>query len=411
MNKIVRNFIILAAILLIYPASSQADIAYIKNGDKLYGTIISPSFSLQTPYGQISIKNELLKSIDYTASSAGRWKLETINNDRFSGTLLNDSIRFIQEDGQQKTLTREQIQKIKREICEPSYPVTTTIFTMKNNDRFSGRFLSTGLEMQANRRTHSIQPAEVNRIEFAETGRAETTILLENGDLITGTLNQNQIRVAPDAISELTIANSSLRSIQFNAPKMVLKEFSNSRRAEEDGDGDGIPDFADICPDTPGGVTVSQDGCPLKTRVARATSETARVSTANNGYAIHNHQAGNLDNILFDFNRSELRPQYYSTLDEYAAMLRQNPDMKIEIAGHTDNVGTEAYNQILSEKRAGTVKNYFVKKGIEKDRLFPKGFGFTMNAASNQNETGRAQNRRVEITPVSDQNTLAGYKP
>ena len=410
MNKMIRKLIILSLIVFACPILSRADIVYIKNGDKLFGTIQSPSFSVQTPYGKISVKNEFLKSIDHTPGSIGRWNLETINNDRFSGILLNDSIQFIQEDGQQRTLVKEQIQRIRREISEPSYPIKTTIFTMKNNDRFSGRFLSTEFEMQANYKTQSIQAGEINRIEFAENYPAQTIILLENGDLITGTLSQNQIRLAPDAISELTVTKSSLRSIQFNAPKMILKETDNTGRSEPDGDADGIPDFADICPDTPDGVAVSQDGCPLKIKVAKVVNGTVRKNRVNNNHAINNHSVGNLENILFDFDRSELRPRYYATLDELAAKLKQNPTVKIEIAGHTDNVGTAEYNQFLSEKRAGTVEDYFVQEGIEKDRLFPRGFGFTMNAASNENEAGRALNRRVEITPVSDQNTIARYK-
>ena len=117
----------------------------------------------------------------------------------------------------------------------------------------------------------------------------------------------------------------------------------------------------------------------------------------NNSDAIQKSLAGNLDNILFDFDRFELKSQYYSDLDEIAAVLKQNPNAKIEIKGHTDNIGTAAYNQKLSVKRAVTVNNYFVQKGIEKDRLFPKGFGFRVNRASNEEEAGRALNRRVEI--------------
>jgi outer membrane protein OmpA-like peptidoglycan-associated protein len=409
MNKIIGTFIILAVFSLICPALGQADFVYIKNGDKIFGTIQSPAFSVQTPYGKVSIKNALLKSIDYKDGPIGRWTIETINNDRFSGTLLNESIQFIEEGGQKRALGREQIQRIKREISEPSYPITTTIFTMKNNDRFSGRFLDAALEIRANYNADSIQPGEINRIEFTEDYRADTTILLENGDIISGTLKQNQIRLAPDAVSELTLAKSSLKIIQFNAPKMVLEKFGNTGRSEKDGDGDGIPDFADICPDTPNGVAVSQEGCPAQTTVVKVVKEADqnRANIAvNNGHAIQKHLTGNLENILFDFNRFELKSQHYSDLDEIAAMLRQNPDAKIEIHGHTDNVGTAAYNQRLSEKRAGTVKNYFVEKGIEKDRLFPKGFGFTINRASNKNETGRALNRRVEISPISDQETL-----
>ena len=317
---------------------------------------------------------------------------------------MNETIQFIEEDGQERSLGKDQFQRIRREIREPSYPITTTIFTLKNNDRFSGRFLDAELEIRANYDADSIQPSDINRIEFTESYQADTTILLENGDLINGTLNQNQIRLAPDAVSELTLAKSSLKVIQFNAPKMVLKRFSNSGRVEKDGDGDGIPDFADICPDTPNGVTVSQDGCPAQTTVVKVVKEPD--SAVNDDDRSQKHLAGNLDNILFDFDRFELKSQYYYDLDKIAAMLRQNPDTKIEIQGHTDNVGSAEYNQRLSEKRAGTVKNYLVEKGIEKERLFPKGFGFTIGTAPNENETGRALNRRVEISPISDQEML-----
>jgi outer membrane protein OmpA-like peptidoglycan-associated protein len=405
MNKIIGTFIILTVFSLICPTLGQADFVYIKNGDKIFGTIQNPTFSVQTPYGRVSIKNALLKSIDYKDKPIGRWTIETINNDRFSGILLNESIQFIEEDGQERALGREEFQRIRREIREPSYPITTTIFTMKNNDRFSGRFLDAALEIRANYNADSIQPDEINRIEFTGSYQADTTILLENGDLIRGTLNQNQIRLAPDAVSELTLAKSNLKIIQFNAPKMVLRKFTNTGLAEGDGDGDGIPDFADVCPDTPNGVAVSQDGCPAQTTVVKVVKDDQN-SALNNDDASQKHLAGNLDNILFDFDRFEIRSHYYSDLDKIAAMLRQNPDAKIEIQGHTDNIGTAEYNQKLSEKRARTVKNYLVEKGIEKDRLFPKGFGFTINRASNESETGRALNRRVEISPIFDQETL-----
>ncbi len=395
MNKVIRALIILALFLLICPAFVLADIVYIKNGDKLFGTLQNPSFTVQTAYGKVSIKNEFLKSIDYKEGSIGRWTIETINNDRISGNLLNDSIQFIQEDGQQKKLSREQIQRIKRKISAPSYSITTTIFTMKNNDRFSGKFLNAGLEMRANHTTESIHPGEINRIEFTEDYLAGTTILLENGDLITGTLKQNQIRLAPDAVPEFSVAKSSLKSIQFNAPKMVLKNFSGKTRLDRDSDGDGIPDYADICMYTPKGVRVNQDGCAEKSTLASLTNHKKTSRQEINRADTRKTTAGEIENILFDFDRFELKPQYYSVLDEVAVMLSRNPKAKVEIQGHTDNIGTAEYNRTLSEKRARTVKNYFVRKGVEKDRLFPVGYGFTMNKASNGDESGRALNRRV----------------
>lgn len=397
MNKKRSILIILSAFFLICPSLGQADIVYIHNGNKLFGTVQNPSFSIQTRYGKIEIKNEFIKSITLDNRSAGVWIIESINNDQFSGTWLDPGIRFVQDTGETEMIKKETLQQIRRETQGPSHSILTTVITMKNNDRFSGKILTPELEIRANHITEVFQPAAINRIEFIDTGRADTEILLENGDMITGILQQDQLRIAPDAVCEFTVTKSSVKSIQFNAPKMVLKEFSNSRRAEADGDGDGIPDFADICPDTPNGVTVSQDGCQDKTAVAKVVEKADRNNAANNGYAIDNHPTGSLDNILFDFDKSELKPQYCSVLDEFVGRLAQNGNVQVEIQGHTDNIGTAEYNQRLSEARARAVKNYLVKRGIQKDRLYPVGFGYTLNKAPNDTEDSRALNRRVEI--------------
>jgi OOP family OmpA-OmpF porin len=78
-------------------------------------------------------------------------------------------------------------------------------------------------------------------------------------------------------------------------------------------------------------------------------------------------------------------------------MLQQNKNVQVEIQGHTDNIGTAEYNQRLSEARARAVKNYLVEKGVQKERLYPVGFGYVLSRAPNDTETGRALNRRVEI--------------
>ncbi len=80
--------------------------------------------------------------------------------------------------------------------------------------------------------------------------------------------------------------------------------------------------------------------------------------------------------------------------------MKKNPDLRVEIDGHTDSTGTAAYNMALSEKRAEAIKDHLVTRGINPERLTTKGFGFTKPAASNDTKEGRAQNRRVEFTPI-----------
>lgn len=104
-----------------------------------------------------------------------------------------------------------------------------------------------------------------------------------------------------------------------------------------------------------------------------------------------------LDGVNFDFNSATIRSESKPLLDQVAALLKAHPDWSITLEGHTDNVGTAAFNQDLSARRAAAVKDYLVSAGVPLDRLKSVGFGFDKPVASNAGEGGRAQNRRVEI--------------
>ncbi|MEY3398862.1 MAG: hypothetical protein RL220_1456, partial [Bacteroidota bacterium] len=104
-----------------------------------------------------------------------------------------------------------------------------------------------------------------------------------------------------------------------------------------------------------------------------------------------------LNNIFFDSNSYTLLPTSHVELDALAKLLRANPSMNIEIGGHTDNVGSDTDNQVLSERRAAAVVQYLTGKGIEAARLQSKGYGETSPIDSNDTESGRARNRRTEF--------------
>jgi outer membrane protein OmpA-like peptidoglycan-associated protein len=104
-----------------------------------------------------------------------------------------------------------------------------------------------------------------------------------------------------------------------------------------------------------------------------------------------------LNNIFFDFDKSLLKSESGPELDRIADLLKEKGTMEIEIAGHTDNVGPDAYNKALSERRAKTVVAYLVRKGIDKNRLQVQFFGETKPIETNDTEEGREKNRRVEF--------------
>ncbi|HEV7350268.1 OmpA family protein [Telluribacter sp.] len=104
-----------------------------------------------------------------------------------------------------------------------------------------------------------------------------------------------------------------------------------------------------------------------------------------------------LDRVYFDQSSYVLRSESYPQLDQLVAALKKNRNLKIEIAGHTDNVGNVRLNQYLSENRARVIANYLRSKGVASSRLVPKGYGPSRPLTDNDTEENRAQNRRVEF--------------
>ncbi len=151
------------------------------------------------------------------------------------------------------------------------------------------------------------------------------------------------------------------------APKPMAKPMAKPM----DSDGDGVTDDKDQCPNTPKGATVDARGCWTYAAV-----------------------------VLFDFDSAEIKSDAHPMLNEAVGILKKNPAIKVEVDGHTDNVGPAAYNMKLSERRANSIMEYFVDNGVEAERLTIKGLGLTKPAVSNDTKEGRAKNRRVELTPV-----------
>jgi outer membrane protein OmpA-like peptidoglycan-associated protein len=111
--------------------------------------------------------------------------------------------------------------------------------------------------------------------------------------------------------------------------------------------------------------------------------------------------------VLFDFNKSSLQAASDPVLQQILDLLKKNPTQTIEVQGHTDNVGGDAYNQTLSEARAKAIVTWLTQRGITGNRLTAKGLGKTRPIADNATDAGRAKNRRVEI---ADPNCAAHSK-
>jgi outer membrane protein OmpA-like peptidoglycan-associated protein len=146
----------------------------------------------------------------------------------------------------------------------------------------------------------------------------------------------------------------------------------DAQGCEPDSDGDGVVDALDQCPNTPRGDKVDARGCTLT-------------------------GALQLKGVHFDNDAAVIRADARPILDEAVATLRRYPQLRVEVAGHTDDRGSDDYNLDLSQRRAQAVADYFVQMGIDAARLVAKGYGESAPVADNTTAAGRADNRRVEL--------------
>lgn len=177
-----------------------------------------------------------------------------------------------------------------------------------------------------------------------------------------------------------------------------------------DSDGDGVIDSLDQCPGTAPGVAVNSVGCPFPPAAPPKDSDQDGVIDINDacpgtpiglkvdsrGCAIKEARVV-LHDINFEFNKATLTAAAKSSLDKISEGLRGQPTMSLLIEGHTDAVGSDAYNLKLSKQRAASVKAYMVESGIVASRIETTGMGESQPVASNQTDDGRAENRRVEF--------------
>jgi OOP family OmpA-OmpF porin len=150
-----------------------------------------------------------------------------------------------------------------------------------------------------------------------------------------------------------------------------------------DSDGDGVLDSLDKCPDTPKGIKVDKDGCPIPIK------EKVTITLL----------------IEFDFDDDEVKSLHYADIEEVANLLKAYPKTNAELEGHTDSIGSEEYNMDLSKRRAESVKNYIAETfGIDATRISTVSYGESQPVATNETAAGRQNNRRVvaNIEAVDD---------
>lgn len=193
------------------------------------------------------------------------------------------------------------------------------------------------------------------------------TVWVGNEDEANGQANLQQIAdIAGCGFSTTATAISTQPGMSDFVKQVFFKPGTPAPECSQlDEDNDGVNNCADKCPDTPKGAIVDKDGC----------------------WAFHG--------VLFDFDSDKVKSKYEPLIQNAVEVMNLNPGLTVEIQGHTDSYGTDAYNQKLSERRAKSVKKELVKQGVDGERLTTVGFGESEPVESNDTDEGRAYNRRV----------------
>jgi outer membrane protein OmpA-like peptidoglycan-associated protein len=160
-------------------------------------------------------------------------------------------------------------------------------------------------------------------------------------------------------------------------PNSVTGESVDTRGCGRDADGDKVADVADRCPNTPNGQAVDENGCPI------LFERGARTVT--------------LQGVTFATGKATLTPQAEAVLGDVAKQLHASPEVRVQVAGFTDNTGSRSANIRISQSRALAVEKFLEQNGVSPAQLTAKGFGPDRPVASNKTAAGRAKNRRVEL--------------
>jgi OOP family OmpA-OmpF porin len=177
--------------------------------------------------------------------------------------------------------------------------------------------------------------------------------------------------------SQIDSDSDGVADASDQCPHTQPGETVDSRGCGLDSDGDKVPDVADKCPDTPRGHAVDPQGCPVLFEPGEK-----RLT---------------LQGVVFETGKSTLTPESQSVLLEVAKQLAAHPEVRVQVAGYTDNTGSRKTNVRISQERAVAVEHFLESNGVSPAQLTAKGFGPDNPVAPNNTTEGRAQNRRVDL--------------
>ncbi len=253
-----------------------------------------------------------------------------------------------------------------------------------------------------------------NAVKIAKAAGAETYaadsynkaqgLLQQSEDQLMKRKNKKQVAgVAREAVQ--TAEDARLIAVKRQADEEVNSKLTNAQVAVSSAEAARMAAMSDAEKANQSALQANQTAAQAQAMVAQSEQEKAKLRAQlrdqlNAVLATRDSARGlivNMSDVLFSIGKYDLKPPIREKLAKVAGIVASHPDLKLAVEGHTDNVGSDEYNQTLSEKRAGAVRDYLISQGIAQETVTATGFGKTKPVASNDTGAGRQQNRRVEI--------------
>ena len=252
------------------------------------------------------------------------------------------------------------------------------------------------VEPAAKARTLTLQPPAAQPETFTDAEDFPYVTPLAGAKLLDTRRENGPMNVAPSNKEDQLVGSGTVSKLYEGPPKVSALDFTSTYEAAFRNAGWTVTE------NTGGTVTAhfTKNGRDVWARVYQEGADRWNVVVADVGSALKLALDKNckvaLYGINFDFNKATIRPDSEPVLNQVAAVLKSQP-VSVEIGGHTDNVGTPAYNAKLSQDRADAVKSWLVGHGIPASRLTTRGYGETVPVVPNNSDANRARNRRVEL--------------
>lgn len=430
-----RKVKIITVLFILFSATyCYADTVTVKAGGVLTCDIITKYFGLDTSYHNLFFIKDYIADIKNIPGQANQYTITTINNDSFTGQLINSQIEALMENGLKNNFPADAIKNIhldaSGEIKEKDPSKTAmkkaTIFDMKNGDHFSGQMVTSQLNINTGQLTLSIDPKNISRVVVTNPGTNSVKIHLMDGSIHTGVLNDDLISIDPDSTSPVNIQTSQFQSIQFHTFEYIKKKITPAEYNDRElcsfkcnsgfmaecciyqttavllADLDGH--VGEIVVQTEGGLQILSE--PGQAVIVRNAKEPPPLPIFYDEQQIQAIFGKALDAeplvpkkfiLYFNINSTHLVSKSKAMIPEIIKCIQERNSFDIHINGYSDRTGAYEYNLALSSKRANYIQQQLVNTGIKNRDIATTAAGEANPLVPTADGVSEPRNRRVEV--------------